>query len=88
MRDIATAPLAQCNVACSPQEVGRLVREAVLAYCSLVACLVDVLGASWEPDTELFPEPFNNYSMGFRRTSGYQGGLLWHQERGRFQIHT
>jgi hypothetical protein len=88
MRDKATEPLVQRNHAGSEQEADHLLREAVLTYASLVAGLVDLLSATWEEGTELFPEPYNEHSLGFCRTSGYHGGLLWHQDTGRYQIHT
>jgi hypothetical protein len=69
-------------------EADRLLRETVLTYHSLIVGLVDLLVAPCEPETELFPEPYNEQSLGFWRISGYHGGLLWHQDEGRFQIHT
>ena len=88
MRDKATEPLLMRNSACSDQESDHLLGEALLSYHSLVAGLVDLLTASWEPGTELFPEPYNRYSLGFARTSGYHGGLLFHYDSHRFQVHT
>ena len=88
MRDTATEPLLQLSHAATPQEADRLLREAVLTYHSLVVGLVDLLVAPQELEIALFPEPYNEASIGFWRTSGYHGGLLWHQDAGRFQIHT
>jgi hypothetical protein len=88
MRDKATEPLLHRNEARSDLEADRLMREALLTYHSLVAGLVDLLAASWELGTELFPEPYNDFSMGFSRTSEYHGGLLFHDEMSGFQIHT
>jgi hypothetical protein len=88
MRDKATEPLLLRNQATSEQEADQLMREALLTYHSLVAGLVDLLAACWEPGTELFPEPYNGFSMGFCRTSGYHGGLLFHYDSHRFQVQT
>ena len=86
MRDKATEPLL--HRAATPQEVDRLLREALLTYQSLTNGLVDLLVAPQELEIALFPEPYNEQSLGFWRTSGYHGGLLWHQDEGRFQVHT
>ena len=88
MRDKATEPLLQLSRAATPQEADHLLREALLTYQSLTNGLVDLLVAPRELEIELFPEPYNEASIGFWRTSGYHGGLLWHQDEGRFQVHT
>jgi len=78
--------LIRIPTATTPAERDQLLRDALHAADSLVSCLVAVLAGPGDPD--LFPEPYNEASLGFAYASGYHGGLLWHPGDQRFQIHT